>query len=107
MKTYIAKAVAKDNCLLPGGVKQWQSFPQATREEAKNVLAGYIDGAKDKVSFTSIREIAQKKTFRVYWSPEGKCIATVKAFDAVSARRMAPMPYRKFLGEIYAEETLS
>lgn len=44
------------------------------------------------------------KTFDVYWSPEGKKIATVKAVNARAACRMAPMPYRKFLGEVYAKE---
>ena len=44
------------------------------------------------------------KTFRLVWSPEGKTIATVQAIDASKAKRMAPMPYRKFLGEIYVEE---
>lgn len=44
------------------------------------------------------------KTFRLFWSPEGKKIAVVHAKDARAACRKAPMPYRKFLGEIYAEE---
>ena len=42
------------------------------------------------------------KTWKVYWSPEGRCIATVQAKDARSAIRKAPKPYRKYLGEIYA-----
>jgi hypothetical protein len=44
------------------------------------------------------------KTWKVYWSPEGKCIATVQARTARSAIRKAPKPYRKFLGELYAVE---
>lgn len=44
------------------------------------------------------------KTFELYWSPEGKLIATVKAKDARAAIRKAPQPYRKYLGEIYAKE---
>ena len=42
-------------------------------------------------------------TYNLYWAPEGRKIATVQALDDARARRMAPMPYRKFLGEIYAE----
>lgn len=74
----------------------------------QNTLKHYVTGAIERGESQAIVGIpAVKKTFRVYWSPEGKCIATVKAFDAVSARRMAPMPYRKFLGEIYAEQVES
>jgi hypothetical protein len=46
----------------------------------------------------------QRNTYRVFWSPEGRQIATVEARDARSAKRKAPKPYRKFLGEIYVEE---
>lgn len=42
-------------------------------------------------------------TYKLFWSPEGKQIATVKAESSAKARRMAPKPYRKFLGEVYAE----
>lgn len=38
----------------------------------------------------------------VYWSPEGRRIATVAARTARSAIRKAPKPYRRFLGELYA-----
>lgn len=44
------------------------------------------------------------KTYKLYWAPEGRCIAIVRAKDARAAKRKAPMPYRKYLGEIYAEE---
>jgi hypothetical protein len=39
----------------------------------------------------------------VYWAPEGRPIATVDAKGAKQAIRKAPKPYRKFLGELYAE----
>lgn len=42
-------------------------------------------------------------TYKLFWSPEGKCIATVQARDMKAAIRKAPQPYRKYLGEIYAE----
>ncbi len=45
------------------------------------------------------------KTFRLFWAPEGRVIAVVEAKDAKAAKRKAPLPYRKFLGEIYAEES--
>jgi hypothetical protein len=42
------------------------------------------------------------KTFILFWSPEGRIIATVKASNETAAKRKAPIPYRKFLGEIYS-----
>lgn len=44
------------------------------------------------------------KVWEVYWSPTGQKIATVKASTARAARRKAPSPYRKYLGEIYVKE---
>lgn len=41
----------------------------------------------------------------VYWSPEGRKIATVLAHSARQAIRKAPQPYRQKLGELYAVET--
>lgn len=38
----------------------------------------------------------------VFWSPTGKVIATVRARTEREAKRKAPLPYRKFLGELYA-----
>jgi len=42
-------------------------------------------------------------TWKLVWSPEGKTIAIVRARTADAAKRKAPMPYRKYLGELYAE----
>lgn len=42
-------------------------------------------------------------TYDVYWSPEGRVIATVKASNGREAIRKAPMPYRRKLGELYAK----
>jgi hypothetical protein len=42
------------------------------------------------------------RTFDVFWAPEGRKVATVVARDEHAAKRMAPKPYRKFLGELYA-----
>lgn len=44
------------------------------------------------------------KTFDIFWSPEGRCIATVRALTVRAAIRKAPYPYRRFLGELYAVE---
>lgn len=43
-------------------------------------------------------------TYELYWSPEGRKIATVSAKNIRAAVRLAPQPYRKFLGEIYTKE---
>lgn len=43
------------------------------------------------------------KTWKVFWAPEGRCIATVQAKTAHAACRKAPKPYRRFQGELYAE----
>jgi hypothetical protein len=44
------------------------------------------------------------KTWKLFWAPEGKCIAIVQAKTQRAARRKAPLPYRKYLGEIWVEE---
>lgn len=44
------------------------------------------------------------KMWKLYWSPTGQCIGEVEAKTASAAIRKAPMPYRKYLGEIRAEE---
>lgn len=44
------------------------------------------------------------KSWDVYWSPEGRKIATVEARTARAAIRKAPYPYRRYLGELYANE---
>lgn len=42
--------------------------------------------------------------WQLIWAPEGKVIATgVEAKTAQQAKRKAPQPYRRYLGEIYAE----
>lgn len=52
--------------------------------------------------------MATKRVMKVYklvWSPTGQTIATnVRASTMKAAKRKAPAPYRKYLGEIYAEE---
>ena len=45
----------------------------------------------------------QLRSWVLYWSPEGRPIATVQARNKYQAIRKAPQPYRKYLGEIYAE----
>lgn len=48
----------------------------------------------------------QMKTFNLHWAPEGRIIATIKAKDEHEAMRKTPMPYRKFMGEIYVLEAI-
>ena len=51
-----------------------------------------------------IASVKQMKKWTLYWSPEGKAIGVVLAHSASAAIRKAPKPYKKYLGEIYAEE---
>ena len=48
--------------------------------------------------------LSMMKTWILYWAPEGRPIATVQARTARAAKRKAPLPYRRYLGEIYAVE---
>lgn len=41
----------------------------------------------------------------LYWAPEGRPIGKVEAKTGLEAIRKAPQPYKKYLGEIYAEKT--
>ena len=43
-------------------------------------------------------------TYQLFWASEERCIAVVQARSPAAAIRKAPMPYRKYLGEIYALE---
>jgi hypothetical protein len=38
--------------------------------------------------------------FKLTWAPEGKTIAIVEAETAKAARKMAPLPYSRYLGEV-------
>ena len=44
-----------------------------------------------------------RKTWELYWAPEGKLIGTVQASTEHAAVRKAPMPYKQYFGEIYAK----
>lgn len=44
------------------------------------------------------------KLYVLYWSPTGQPIATVTAATVRAAIRLAPKPYSRYKGEIYAEE---
>lgn len=47
--------------------------------------------------------MAKLTSYRLTWSPSGQYIGTVQARDVVAARRKAPLPYRRFKGEIAVE----
>ena len=42
--------------------------------------------------------------YKLYWSPTGAVIGEVIAPNERAACRLAPYPWREFLGEIYAEQ---
>ena len=42
-------------------------------------------------------------TYVLTWAPEGRVIAKVEANSVKQARRKAPKPYRKYLGEIIVQ----
>jgi len=44
------------------------------------------------------------KKYKLVWAPSAQEIATVLASSPAKARALAPMPWRKFRGEIYAVE---
>lgn len=50
---------------------------------------------------------APMKRWHIFWSPEGRIIATVVAEDARSAKKKTPLPYRKYMGEVYVEEAMT
>ena len=49
------------------------------------------------------REDMRNKTWAIFWAPEGRQIAIVTAESATAAKRKAPKPYRKYLGEMWVE----
>lgn len=44
------------------------------------------------------------KIWDLYWAPEGRRIGTVSALTAEDACRKAPLPFKKYPGEVYAQE---
>ncbi len=40
------------------------------------------------------------RQWRLRWGPTGQTLGVVEAATATDARRQAPLPYRKYLGEI-------
>ena len=47
------------------------------------------------------------KVYRLYWAPEGRQIAVVRAATAAIAVKKTPKPWSKYLGEVYAEEAVT
>lgn len=71
-------------------------------KQVKETACNAIDEAERLVQEAIEKE--RGKTWDLFWSPEGKKIATVQAKTARAAIRKAPKPYHQYLGEIYAEE---
>ena len=59
---------------------------------------------QDSPSKAPSKPASALKTWALRWGPTGQDIGTVQAKSASAAKRKAPMPYRKFLGEIGATE---
>lgn len=43
-------------------------------------------------------------TYDIFWAPEGRCIATVKAASPETAKRQTPSPYKQYMGEVYVTD---
>lgn len=43
------------------------------------------------------------KFYQIYWAPEGRSIATVRAASKANALKQTPAPYNQAMGEVYAE----
>ena len=59
-----------------------------------------------EMTTTPNRAEGMMSKYDVYWAPEGRRIATVEAENKHEAKRKAPMPYRKYLGEMYVIESV-
>ena len=78
---------------------EWTPDPESCRDE---VIRKQWPVADPITGDTPKPGRSRKSTFDLYWSPEGRKIATVRAVTMRQAIRLAPAPYRKYLGEIYA-----
>jgi len=47
-----------------------------------------------------------QRTYLLFWSPTAQHIATVQASSPSAAKRKAPLPYRRFAGELYATDAM-
>jgi hypothetical protein len=56
----------------------------------------------DDEQWQAVGELGHQ-SYKLIWSPTGQQIAIVEARSPRHAVRLAPKPYRKYLGEIYAE----
>ena len=46
------------------------------------------------------------KVWRLYWAPEARQIAVVRASTAAIAIKRTPKPWSKYRGEVYVEEAV-
>jgi hypothetical protein len=66
-----------------------------------------LDGARlRRTNRRIVNEMARKRTFLLFWGPTAQHIATVQASSPSEAKRKAPLPYRRFVGEIYATDAM-
>lgn len=82
---------------------------RAYREYVDQSKSDYGRAAGESVTWLQNGEVKREHTpmlWDLYWSPEGKRIACrVQAPSMRAAIRKAPMPYRKYKGEIYAQRS--
>mgnify|MGYP001576479045 CR=1 FL=1 len=67
----------------------------------RDTIDGINEQAWERAMIGPVRKSGMR-VFALYWSPEGRKIATVTARTMRAAIRKAPKPYRHYLGEIYA-----
>ena len=58
---------------------------------------------EDTMRKSEAERYMRNKTWAIFWAPEGRQIAIVTAESATAAKRKAPKPYRKYLGEMWVE----
>jgi hypothetical protein len=109
MTRYKAKAWTDEpGRFLYGGSKQVESIWYDREQDAQDWLTQCVEiNSARYPNFVVHGRIVTGQTmpkFRLVWSPEGREIAIVSARSAKSARRKAPQPFRKYLGEIYVEQ---
>lgn len=83
-------------------LEAWNGRPEEFQKWIASQLANFAESQlKVRIWGHSTQPL---KLFRLVWSPEGKEIDRVKARTIAEAKKQTPMPYRRFMGEVYAEE---
>lgn len=83
-------------------------FPDAELAAYRQQIAEHITALRGVAVFADqikIRMLKDGEQLRwdLYWSPEGRKIATVSADTAADAVKLTPKPHSKYKGEVYAQ----